>query len=185
MRTSLSTILAEAHGFTTRRRLMLSALTLAAMCWAIQNFTCAAPLDPTCTSLTENCRRITHPFMLSDNRHYVFYIWRRILNPHPLARFALAPLYLLSFRLIFDRLCLYLVASRCEQPAETNLTQVPPPRSRSSRRSSCSSPQHSRSSPHRSSNRGTTSPRSSFFDYTSDQAGQGKNGKRGSPSRPP
>ncbi|KAL8287636.1 hypothetical protein RQP46_003494 [Phenoliferia psychrophenolica] len=68
------------------KRATLTALTLAVMCWTIKHYT------------------ISHLFVLSDNRHYVFYVWRRILNPHPLARYFLAPFYLLSFRLIFDRL---------------------------------------------------------------------------------
>jgi hypothetical protein len=32
-----------------------------------------------------------HPFLLADNRHYAFYLWRRIINLHPYARYALAP----------------------------------------------------------------------------------------------
>ncbi|PKI83910.1 Alg10p [Malassezia vespertilionis] len=39
---------------------------------------------------------VVHPFMLADNRHYMFYVWRRILNAHPLARYALTPLYATS-----------------------------------------------------------------------------------------
>ncbi|KAG2444946.1 hypothetical protein HXX76_001682 [Chlamydomonas incerta] len=36
---------------------------------------------------------LVHPYMLADNRHYVFYLWRRLLNRHRLARYALAPAY--------------------------------------------------------------------------------------------
>lgn len=34
-----------------------------------------------------------HPFMLADNRHYTFYVWRRIINARPWARYALVPVY--------------------------------------------------------------------------------------------
>ncbi|KAF9535485.1 glucosyltransferase [Crepidotus variabilis] len=37
---------------------------------------------------------IHHPFLLSDNRHYVFYVWRRIYMFHPLVPYVLIPLYL-------------------------------------------------------------------------------------------
>lgn len=47
---------------------------------------------------------LSHPFLLSDNRHYTFYVYRRILNVHPIARYALSPFYLLSIRLLWDRL---------------------------------------------------------------------------------
>lgn len=40
--------------------------------------------------------RYEHPFLLADNRHYTFYIWRRLFNVHPLSRYLLAPLYLAS-----------------------------------------------------------------------------------------
>jgi len=39
---------------------------------------------------------LVHPFILADNRHYTFYIWRRILNVHPLARYALIPCHAIS-----------------------------------------------------------------------------------------
>jgi alpha-1,2-glucosyltransferase len=35
-----------------------------------------------------------HPFILSDNRHYVFYIWRRILSKE-IFRFGLCTIYAL------------------------------------------------------------------------------------------
>jgi len=37
---------------------------------------------------------IHHPFVLSDNRHYTFYVWKRILFVHPLMPYALSPIYL-------------------------------------------------------------------------------------------
>lgn len=39
---------------------------------------------------------LVHPFLLADNRHFTFYIWRRLLNATPSARYALVPAYLYS-----------------------------------------------------------------------------------------
>ncbi|KAK9450417.1 alpha-2-glucosyltransferase Alg10 [Limtongia smithiae] len=57
-----------------------SVLALVAVLWTISKFT------------------IVHAFILADNRHYTFYINRRVLNVTPWARFALAPGYLLCLR---------------------------------------------------------------------------------------
>ncbi|CAD5210447.1 unnamed protein product [Bursaphelenchus xylophilus] len=38
-----------------------------------------------------------HPYLLADNRHYVFYIWRKWMLRHSLCKFLLIPLYLVSF----------------------------------------------------------------------------------------
>ena len=38
--------------------------------------------------------RIHHPFLLSDNRHYTFYVWRRVYMVHPMMPYALVPAYL-------------------------------------------------------------------------------------------
>ncbi|RUS21152.1 alpha-2-glucosyltransferase Alg10 [Endogone sp. FLAS-F59071] len=37
---------------------------------------------------------VEHPFLLSDNRHYSFYVWKNIYRRHPLARYALIPGYI-------------------------------------------------------------------------------------------
>ncbi len=37
--------------------------------------------------------RIQHPFLLSDNRHYTFYIWRRVFLLHPVVPYVLVPGY--------------------------------------------------------------------------------------------
>ena len=37
-----------------------------------------------------------HPFSLADNRHYPFYVLRLLLRSHPLVRFAVIPVYLLT-----------------------------------------------------------------------------------------
>lgn len=47
---------------------------------------------------------IHHPFLLSDNRHYTFYVWRRIFRSHPLVAYALSPGYLACFYAWFVRL---------------------------------------------------------------------------------
>lgn len=39
---------------------------------------------------------LVHPFILADNRHYIFYIWRRIINATPYSRYLLVPLYATS-----------------------------------------------------------------------------------------
>ncbi|TFK30382.1 glucosyltransferase [Coprinopsis marcescibilis] len=36
---------------------------------------------------------IHHPFLLSDNRHYTFYVWRRVFLLHPFAPYLLVPGY--------------------------------------------------------------------------------------------
>lgn len=68
--------------------------------------TCLALLSLPAEALADPLalRSIAHPFLLSDNRHFTFYLWRRILNIHPLSRFALTPGYLLAIRLIYDHL---------------------------------------------------------------------------------
>ncbi|KAG8846343.1 glucosyltransferase [Tulasnella sp. 330] len=35
-----------------------------------------------------------HPFLLSDNRHYTFYFWRRVMMAHPFVPYLLGPIYL-------------------------------------------------------------------------------------------
>ncbi|KAK0208390.1 glucosyltransferase [Desarmillaria ectypa] len=37
---------------------------------------------------------IHHPFLLSDNRHYTFYVWRRIYMLHPAVPYILIPVYI-------------------------------------------------------------------------------------------
>ncbi|SCV70866.1 BQ2448_3628 [Microbotryum intermedium] len=45
---------------------------------------------------------ILHRFLLADNRHYTFYVLRRIVNRFPAARYLLAPAYIFAGRLLFD-----------------------------------------------------------------------------------
>ncbi|KAH9949435.1 glucosyltransferase [Amylocystis lapponica] len=37
---------------------------------------------------------IHHPFLLSDNRHYTFYVWRRVFLLHPIVPYCLIPGYI-------------------------------------------------------------------------------------------
>ena len=37
--------------------------------------------------------RIHHPFLLSDNRHYTFYVWRRVFMKHPVVPYLFIPGY--------------------------------------------------------------------------------------------
>jgi alpha-1,2-glucosyltransferase len=39
---------------------------------------------------------LSHPFLLADNRHYVFYLWRRVFQRYPFANLFLTPLYALA-----------------------------------------------------------------------------------------
>lgn len=42
---------------------------------------------------------LSHPFLLADNRHYAFYLWRRVINRTPASRYLLAPFYAFAARL--------------------------------------------------------------------------------------
>lgn len=46
----------------------------------------------------------THEFLLADNRHYVFYFWRKIYQRHHLVRYLLIPAYLYVGWCIWDYL---------------------------------------------------------------------------------
>ena len=47
---------------------------------------------------------VAHPYLLADNRHYTFYVWRRVIDRTPWARFALAPLHAAGWRLLLGAL---------------------------------------------------------------------------------
>lgn len=51
---------------------------------------------------------VVHPFLLADNRHYTFYVWRRIVDVRPWARYALVPVYVASAMLWISALGTYL-----------------------------------------------------------------------------
>lgn len=43
---------------------------------------------------------IVHPYMLADNRHYLFYIWNKFYGRYWWFRFIMAPFYLLSIIIV-------------------------------------------------------------------------------------
>ncbi|XP_058099206.1 dol-P-Glc:Glc(2)Man(9)GlcNAc(2)-PP-Dol alpha-1,2-glucosyltransferase isoform X4 [Magnolia sinica] len=45
---------------------------------------------------------IAHPYLLADNRHYTFYIWRKVINAHCSVKYLLVPLYVYSWFSIFN-----------------------------------------------------------------------------------
>ncbi|KAI0001798.1 DIE2/ALG10 family-domain-containing protein [Russula vinacea] len=46
---------------------------------------------------------IHHPFLLSDNRHYTFYVWKRIFSLHPIVPYLLIPGYIVCAWIWFLR----------------------------------------------------------------------------------
>ncbi|KIY45502.1 glucosyltransferase [Fistulina hepatica ATCC 64428] len=54
-------------------------------------------------SLSVRFNTIHHPFLLSDNRHYTFYVWRRIYMYRPIVPYAFVPVYLACFWAWFSR----------------------------------------------------------------------------------
>ncbi|XP_077239075.1 dol-P-Glc:Glc(2)Man(9)GlcNAc(2)-PP-Dol alpha-1,2-glucosyltransferase-like [Tasmannia lanceolata] len=44
---------------------------------------------------------IVHPYLLADNRHYPFYIWRKVIKAHWSMKYLLVPLYAYSWLSIF------------------------------------------------------------------------------------
>ncbi|EPQ61060.1 glucosyltransferase [Gloeophyllum trabeum ATCC 11539] len=62
--------------FGNLRRSLVTAIVSAVMAVTVYKFT------------------IHHPFLLSDNRHYTFYVWRRIFMLHPVVPYLLIPGYI-------------------------------------------------------------------------------------------
>lgn len=46
-----------------------------------------------CLGLAVRYGTIAHPYLVADNRHYTFYVWRKLINPRKWARYALVPAY--------------------------------------------------------------------------------------------
>lgn len=42
---------------------------------------------------------LSHPFLLADNRHYAFYLWRKVINRTSASRYLLSILYALAARI--------------------------------------------------------------------------------------
>lgn len=43
---------------------------------------------------------LVHPYLLADNRHYIFYVWNRLYGRYVWFKYAAAPIYILSIFLI-------------------------------------------------------------------------------------
>ncbi|KWU41141.1 glycosyltransferase family 59 protein [Rhodotorula sp. JG-1b] len=76
----------------TPSRILSTILALGLISYSIHNYT------------------VAHPFLLADNRHYAFYLWRRIINLRPDARYALAPGYFVAARLLWIQLAVLYLA---------------------------------------------------------------------------
>ncbi len=49
---------------------------------------------------TVHSSTLVHPFLLADNRHYTFYLWRRVLGRTPWARYIAVPAYLCALAML-------------------------------------------------------------------------------------
>ena len=52
--------------------------------------------------------RYAHPFLLSDNRHYTFYLWKNVFRRHNLAKYCAIPIYVYSLwcmQRVFGEFC--------------------------------------------------------------------------------
>jgi alpha-1,2-glucosyltransferase len=45
-----------------------------------------------------------HPFLLADNRHYTFYIWRYVFRISPWIRYVAVPIYVFSIHVLVTEL---------------------------------------------------------------------------------
>ncbi|KAJ1564214.1 hypothetical protein HK405_015514 [Cladochytrium tenue] len=43
---------------------------------------------------------VEHPFLLADNRHYTFYVWRYLFRMNPYVRYLLVPGYYVAFCIV-------------------------------------------------------------------------------------
>lgn len=82
---------------TLNRRILATTVICAIMCVTVNLLTLVVPFDLYSCGWEVNSifsYRIHHPFLLSDNRHYTFYVWRRVYMFHPLMPYLLVPIYL-------------------------------------------------------------------------------------------
>lgn len=47
---------------------------------------------------------IVHPYLLADNRHYVFYVWNKFYGKYWWARYAVIPVYMISLIILYKSL---------------------------------------------------------------------------------
>ena len=84
-----------------RRACVTGAIALF-MAFTINRFTCVFGTAFESVELS-SVRRIHHPFLLADNRHYTFYVWQRIFRRHAVVPYLFAPGYLVCMWLWFVR----------------------------------------------------------------------------------
>merc|ERR1712037_344948 len=81
------TWLRPTRGKGQKARLVLNALVLVSACTAlVVKFT------------------LVHPYILADNRHYTFYVWRKFLAKSLAHRIALVPIYAFSLASLANRM---------------------------------------------------------------------------------
>lgn len=44
---------------------------------------------------------IVHPYLLADNRHYVFYVWNKFYGKYWWAKYSMIPMYLISLIILY------------------------------------------------------------------------------------
>lgn len=71
----------------------MTTVLCAVMAITVHLFTFVVPLYCFRRVFTHSMDRIHHPFLLSDNRHYTFYVWRRIFCLHPVMPYLFIPGY--------------------------------------------------------------------------------------------
>ena len=85
------------------RRTMIHVAVSVVMGLSIKLFTWVQVILRKNTPDLELASRIHHPFLLSDNRHYTFYVWRRIFMLHPIMPYLLIPGYIVCAWIWFLR----------------------------------------------------------------------------------
>ncbi|KIP06942.1 glycosyltransferase family 59 protein [Phlebiopsis gigantea 11061_1 CR5-6] len=61
--------------------------------WYRMNIVCTCTVSAV-MAFTIHQFTIHHPFLLADNRHYTFYVWRRVFRLHPVVPYLLIPGYI-------------------------------------------------------------------------------------------
>lgn len=70
---------------------------------------------------------LEHPFILSDNRHLSFYVWKNIFRRHYLVRYILAPIYLITFNSLVSLQSQVTVIKKTAYALALVLTLIPSP----------------------------------------------------------
>merc|ERR1711974_291972 len=71
------------------------------------------------------CFSLAHPYLLADNRHYTFYIWRRIIARNNFTKFFLLPLYILGGYCVLNTLRHNTIIFKSSFPLFTCLNLAP------------------------------------------------------------